>query len=147
MTIRDLDTYYTYVCMYVMTHCALACTYICAHTPPRPRSTASHLCQISHLHPISVRHRQAYRDCHSPRPRSPGCRLSSFVCVSLWAVTSGPGPGPGGVHFLSVCLSLFFFVVSLLTSVTSVHVLGPCRKSTSPPPRLPMNLLDSPGFV
>lgn len=43
-------------------------------------------------------------------------------------------PGPGGCSF-SVCLSVFlfsFFVVSLLTSVTSVGVLGPCRKSTSP---------------
>lgn len=119
--------------MYAMTHCALACTYICAHTPPRPRSTALHLCQLSHLHPNSVRHRQAYRGCHSPRPRSPGCRLSSFVCVSLdgnfW-----PGAGAEGCSCLSVCLSvsLFFFVVLLLTSVTSVHVLGPCKKSMAP---------------
>lgn len=99
-----------------MTHCALACTYICAHTPPRPRSTALHLCQFSHLHPNSVRHRQAYRDCHSPRPRSPGCRLSSFVCVSLWAVASVPGPG--GVPFLSVCLSVSLFFRCIFADVS-----------------------------
>lgn len=57
------------------------------------------------------------------------CRAS---CVFRWAVTSGPGGVPFLSVCLSVCLSLFFFVVSLLTSVTSVGVLGPCRKSTSP---------------